>query len=257
MSESPRPWPSVEPQPDLPRLEEDVLARWDEHDVFAESLRRRADGPVWTFYEGPPTANGLPGTHHVESRSFKDVFPRYRTMKGNFVLRKGGWDCHGLPVELEVEKELGLSSKADIEAYGIEAFNTRCRESVQRYVDAWEDLTRRIGFWIDTEDPYWTMDATYVDSLWWALKELWERDLIFEEFRVAPYCGRCGTALSDAEVAQGYDEIDDPSVYVRFPLRDELPERLRETVAGRTVVAGGVDHHAVDAAVQHRDRRGP
>jgi isoleucyl-tRNA synthetase len=235
MSESPRPWPSVEPQPDLPRLEEDVLARWDEHDVFAESLRRRADGPVWTFYEGPPTANGLPGTHHVESRSFKDVFPRYRTMKGNFVLRKGGWDCHGLPVELEVEKELGLSSKADIEAYGIEAFNRRCRESVQRYVDAWEDLTRRIGFWIDTEDPYWTMDATYVDSLWWALKELWERDLIFEEFRVAPYCGRCGTALSDAEVAQGYDEIDDPSVYVRFPLRDELPERLRETVAGRQV----------------------
>jgi isoleucyl-tRNA synthetase len=223
MSDATRRWPEVEGQPDLPRLEQQVLAGWTEQDVFAESVRRRADGPVWTFYEGPPTANGLPGTHHVEARAFKDIFPRYRTMKGYFVRRKGGWDCHGLPVELEVEKELGLSSKADIEAYGIEAFNTRCRESVLRYVDAWEDLTDRIGFWIDTEDPYRTMDATYVDSLWWALKELMNRDLIFEEFRVAPYCGRCGTALSDAEVAQGYSEIDDPSVYVRFPLTDPLP----------------------------------
>jgi isoleucyl-tRNA synthetase len=223
MSDATRRWPEVEGQPDLPRLEQQVLADWNEQDVFAESVRRRADGPVWTFYEGPPTANGLPGTHHVEARAFKDIFPRYRTMKGYFVRRKGGWDCHGLPVELEVEKELGLSSKADIEAYGIEAFNARCRESVLRYVDAWEDLTDRIGFWIDTDDPYRTMDATYVDSLWWALKELMDRDLIFEEFRVAPYCGRCGTALSDAEVAQGYSEIDDPSVYVRFPLTDPLP----------------------------------
>ena len=230
MSEPIRAWPSVEPQPDLPRLEEQVLARWDEHDVFAQSLRRRADGPVWTFYEGPPTANGLPGTHHVEARVFKDVFPRYRTMKGYFVRRKGGWDCHGLPVEVEVEKELGLQSKTDIEAYGIEAFNARCRESVQRYVGAFERLTERIGFWVDTDDPYWTMDATYVDSLWWALKELMERDLIFEEYRVAPYCGRCGTALSDAEVAQGYSEIDDPSVYVRFPLTDPLPQAPDERV---------------------------
>ncbi len=237
MSESTSPWPEVEPQPDLPAIEQGVLEAWREHDVFAESLRRREGAPEWTFYEGPPTANGLPGTHHVEARAFKDIFPRYRTMKGNFVRRKGGWDCHGLPVELEVEKELGLSSKADIEEYGIEAFNARCRESVLRYVDAWEDLTERIGFWIDTDDPYRTMDATYVDSLWWALKELWDRDLIFEEFRVAPYCGRCGTALSDAEVAQGYAEIDDPSVYVRFPLRDPLPSTLvdDDVLAGRPV----------------------
>jgi isoleucyl-tRNA synthetase len=211
-------WPEVPARPDLPALEHAVLARWKRDDVFARSVAQRAGGPVWTFYEGPPTANGRPGVHHVESRVFKDVFPRYRTMKGSSVRRKGGWDCHGLPVELEVERELGLDSKADIEAYGIEEFNARCRESVQRYVGAFEELTERIGFWIDTDDAYRTMDADYVESLWWALGELWDRDLLFEDFRVAPYCGRCGTALSDAEVAQGYDEVVDPSVYVRFPL---------------------------------------
>ncbi|MTV26149.1 isoleucine--tRNA ligase [Nitriliruptoraceae bacterium ZYF776] len=211
-------WPAVPARPDLPGMERELLDRWSQLDVFARSMEQRADGPVWTFFEGPPTANGMPGTHHVEARTFKDIFPRYRTMKGHYVRRKGGWDCHGLPVELEVEKELGLDSKADIEAYGIEAFNERCRASVLRYVDAWESLTDRIGFWVDTDDPYRTMDATYVDSLWWGLKTLWDRDLIFEDFRVAPYCGRCGTALSDAEVAQGYAQADDPSVYVRFPV---------------------------------------
>jgi isoleucyl-tRNA synthetase len=216
-------WPVLAGPPDLPRLEEDVLAHWATHDVFHGSVRRRAGAPDWTFYEGPPTANGRPGTHHVEARVFKDIFPRYRTMKGRSVRRKAGWDCHGLPVELEVERELGLESKADIEAYGIEAFNARCRESVQRYVGAFEELTERIGFWIDTDDAYWTMSPTYIDSLWWALKELWDRDLIFEDFRVTPYCGRCGTALSDAEVAQGYQTVDDPSVFVRFPLT-EVPD---------------------------------
>lgn len=213
-------WPAVAARPNLPAIEQDILERWSEHDVFGESLRQRENAPVWTFYEGPPTANGRPGTHHVEARVFKDIFPRYRTMKGYYVRRKAGWDCHGLPVELEVERELGLNSKADIEEYGIEAFNERCRESVQRYVSAFEDLTDRIGFWIDKDDPYRTMDPEYVDSLWWGLKQLWERDLIFQDHRVAPYCGRCGTGLSDAEVAQGYDEVDDPSVYVRFPVTD-------------------------------------
>jgi isoleucyl-tRNA synthetase len=215
-------WPEVPSRPDLPALEHAILERWKRDDVFARSVAQRADGPVWTFYEGPPTANGRPGVHHVESRVFKDVFPRYRTMKGRSVRRKGGWDCHGLPVELEVERELGLDSKADIEAYGIEQFNARCRESVLRYVGAFEELTERIGFWIDTDDAYRTMDAEYVESLWWALGELWDRDLLFEDFRVAPYCGRCGTALSDAEVALGYDEVTDPSVYVRFPLLDAV-----------------------------------
>jgi len=213
-------WPEVPARPDLPALEHAILERWSEEDVFHRSVAQRAEGPVGTFDEGPPTANGRPGVHHVESRVFKDVFPRYRTMKGYSVRRKGGWDCHGLPVELEVERELGLDSKSDIEAYGIEEFNERCRASVQRYVGAFEELTQRIGFWIDTDDAYWTMSPEYIDSLWWALGELWDRDLLFEDFRVAPYCGRCGTALSDAEVAQGYDEVTDPSVYVRFPLRD-------------------------------------
>jgi len=213
-------WPEVPARPDLPALEHEVLARWKRDDVFRRSVEQREGGTVWTFYEGPPTANGRPGVHHVESRVFKDVFPRYRTMKGRSVRRKGGWDCHGLPVELEVERELGLDSKADIEAYGIEEFNARCRESVLRYVGAFEELTERIGFWIDTDDAYRTMDAEYVESLWWALGELWDRDLLFEDFRVAPYCGRCGTALSDAEVALGYDEVTDPSVYVRLPLVD-------------------------------------
>jgi isoleucyl-tRNA synthetase len=220
------PWPVVAPRPDLPSMERATLERWAEQDVFHESMRARADAPVWTFYEGPPTANGRPGTHHVEARVFKDIFPRYRTMKGHSVRRKAGWDCHGLPVELEVERELGLDSKADIEAYGIEEFNARCRASVQRYVGAFEELTERIAFWIDTDDAYRTMDPQYVDSLWWALKQLWDRELIFEDHRVAPYCGRCGTGLSDAEVAQGYQQVDDPSVYVRFRLLDgPLAER--------------------------------
>ncbi|MBW3619344.1 MAG: isoleucine--tRNA ligase [Actinobacteria bacterium] len=211
-------WPTVSNRPSFPAMEGEVLARWRDRDVFARSLELRADAPVWTFYEGPPTANGRPGTHHVEARTFKDVFPRYQTMKGRYVRRKGGWDCHGLPVELEIERELGLDSKADIEAYGIEAFNRRCRDSVTRYVGEWSELTERIGFWVDLDDAYWTMDTAYVESLWWGLKQLWDQDLIFEDFRVTPYCGRCGTGLSDAEVAQGYQTVEDPSVYVRFPV---------------------------------------
>ncbi|MFP5309302.1 MAG: isoleucine--tRNA ligase [Actinomycetes bacterium] len=213
-------WPQRDARPDLPALERDVLARWRDTDVFHRSLAQRADGPVWTFYEGPPTANGRPGTHHVEARVFKDVFPRYRTMKGDLVRRKAGWDCHGLPVELEVEKELGLNSKTEIEAYGIEEFNARCRESVTRYAGAFEELTERIAFWVDMDDAYWTMDPEYVDSLWWGLSELWDRGLVFEDHRVAPYCARCGTGLSDAEVAMGYEVVEDPSVYVRFPVLD-------------------------------------
>jgi isoleucyl-tRNA synthetase len=213
-------WPQVTNHPSFPDVEAEVLARWRERGIFERSLELRADAPVWTFYEGPPTANGMPGTHHVEARTFKDVFPRYQTMKGRYVRRKGGWDCHGLPVELEVERELGLNSKADIEAFGIEEFNQRCRASVTRYVGAWEELTERIGFWVDLDDAYRTMDTSYVESLWWGLRQLWDQGLIFEDFRVTPYCGRCGTGLSDAEVAQGYQTVEDPSVHVRFPVTD-------------------------------------
>jgi isoleucyl-tRNA synthetase len=207
-------------RPDFPALEQRVLERWRERDVFHRSLAERAEAPLWRFYEGPPTANGRPGVHHVEARVFKDIFPRYRSMKGYLVPRKAGWDCHGLPVELEVERELGLSRKQDIEDYGIEAFNRRCRESVTRYVDEWERLTERIGFWVDLADAYWTMSTSYVESVWWSLKQLWDADMIYEGHRVVPYCPRCGTALSDHEVALGYDTATDPSVYVRFPIAE-------------------------------------
>ena len=214
--------PDVTGSPDgWTRMEEAVLARWTADDVFNRSLRLRADGEPWVFYEGPPTANGRPGSHHVLSRVYKDVFPRFHTMRGRFVPRKAGWDCHGLPVELEVEKQLGISGKPEIEAYGIAEFNARCRESVSGYLDEWERLTERIGFWVDTTQAYRTMDTPYIESIWWSLKTLWDRGLIYESDKVVPYCPRCGTALSSHEVAQGYRDVDDPSAFVRFPLTDE------------------------------------
>jgi isoleucyl-tRNA synthetase len=205
----------------FPELEQGVLERWRERDVFHESIRRREGAPPFVFYEGPPTANGRPGSHHVLSRIFKDVFPRYRTMKGHFVPRKGGWDCHGLPVELEIEKELGFTNKHDIERYGIAEFNAKCRESVLRYIDEWNELTERIGFWIDTDDAYYTLSNDYIESVWWSLKQVFDQGLLTEGHRVVPYCPRCGTALSSHEVAVGYEDTLDPSVYVKFPLKDD------------------------------------
>src|SRR2546423_2057941 len=212
---------AVDPRPDFPRLENEVLARWRERDVFHESIRRRAGAPAWVFYEGPPTANGRPGSHHVLSRVFKDLFPRYKTMCGYSVERKGGWDCHGLPVEIEVEKQLGIASKEDIERYGIAEFNRRCRESVFEFLEDWNRLTERIGFWIDLDDAYRTLDATFVESVWWALRQLHDKGLLYEGYKVVPYCTSCGTALSSHEVAQGYRDVVDPSVYLRFPVRGE------------------------------------
>ena len=205
-------------QVDLPALEHEVLARWERDRVFERSLEQTKDGLAWVFYEGPPTANGKPGTHHVEARVFKDLFPRFKTMQGRHVPRKAGWDCHGLPVELAVEKELGFSGKGDIEAYGIAEFNAKCRESVQRHVGEFEQLTRRMGYWVDTAEAYQTMDASYIESVWWSLKQIHSKGLLVEDHRVAPYCPRCGTGLSDHEVAQGYQDVVDPSVYVRFPV---------------------------------------
>ena len=211
---------SVPSQVDLPALEHGILDLWRERDVFERSLARTADGPMWVFYEGPPTANGMPGTHHVEARVFKDVFPRYRTMKGFHVPRKAGWDCHGLPVELAIEKELGFTGKKDIEAYGIAEFNARCRESVDRHVGEFQAMTERMGYWVDMSQAYRTMDADYVESVWWSLKKIWDDGRLEEDYRVAPYCPRCGTGLSDHELAQGYETVVDPSVYVRFPVLD-------------------------------------
>jgi isoleucyl-tRNA synthetase len=211
----------VDPKQSFPALEQRVLARWREEDVFAASLARREDAPVWSFYEGPPTANGRPGSHHVLARVFKDVYPRYKTMCGYRVPRKAGWDCHGLPVELEVEKQLGISSKQEIEELGIAEFNRRCRESVFEYVEDWNKLTERIGFWIDLDDPYVTLEDDYIESVWWSLRKLWDDGRLYEGHKVVPYCPRCGTALSSHEVAQGYQDVEDPSIYVRFPLLGE------------------------------------
>jgi isoleucyl-tRNA synthetase len=211
----------VNPKQSFPELEERVLARWRERNVFDRSLANREGAEVWSFYEGPPTANGRPGSHHVLSRVFKDVYPRYRTMRGYRVPRKAGWDCHGLPVELEVEKELGISSKQEVEEYGIDKFNARCRASVFEYVEEWNRLTERIGFWIDLDDPYVTLEDDYIESVWWSLRRLWDEGRLYEGHKVVPYCPRCGTALSSHEVALGYQDVEDPSIYVRFPLLAE------------------------------------
>jgi isoleucyl-tRNA synthetase len=208
----------VPAQVDLPALEHAVLEFWHRSKVFDRSLKQSEGRPEWVFYEGPPTANGMPGAHHIEARVFKDVFPRFRTMRGYHVARKAGWDCHGLPVELAVEKELGFNGKKDIEAYGIAEFNAKCRESVTRHTDAFAELTTRMGYWVDLDDAYRTMDSAYIESVWWSLKEIFTKGLLVQDHRVAPWCPRCGTGLSDHELAQGYETVVDPSVFVRFPL---------------------------------------
>ncbi len=210
----------VNPRMPFPELEEKVLEFWRQDQVFKKSLEARQEAPEFIFYEGPPTANGNPGIHHVQARAYKDLFPRYKTMRGFRVRRKAGWDCHGLPVEIEVEKRLGFSGKQAIEQYGIEAFNRQCRESVMTYEGAWRSLTERIAFWVDLDDAYMTMSNNYVESVWWSLKRLWEKDLLYLGYKVVPYCARCGTPLSTAEVGLGYQDVEDPSIYVRFPLED-------------------------------------
>src|SRR5882672_859511 len=222
---------------DLVALEHDVRDRWRKDDVFAESLRRREGASEWVFYEGPPTANGRPGLHHVWARSFKDLFPRFHTMRGRHVARKGGWDCHGLPVEVEVEKELGLSGKTQIRDFGIEEFNRRCRESVHRYVEEWSALTERMGMWLDTEGAYWTLTNDYIETVWWLIRQMWDKGLLYEGFKVVPYCGRCGTALSSHEVAQGYQDIVEDSVYVRFPVVGEDFDLLVWTTTPWTLIS--------------------
>jgi isoleucyl-tRNA synthetase len=206
----------------FPPLEENILSFWRSKEVFARSVDARQGGQRFVLYEGPPTANGSPGIHHVLSRVFKDVIPRYKAMKGFYAPRIAGWDTHGLPVELEVEKELGLSSKKDIEDFGIAKFNARCRESVFGYLKEWNELTERIAFWIDLEHPYITMDNNYIESVWWAINEMWKKGLIYQGYKVTPHCPRCGTSLSSHEVALGYqDDTEDPSVYIKFKVSDK------------------------------------
>jgi isoleucyl-tRNA synthetase len=227
------PFPVLPPVVDLPAIEHEVLARWRAASLFERSLDQTSAGQPWTFYEGPPTANGMPGVHHVEARVFKDLFPRFKTMQGFHVPRQGGWDCHGLPVEVAVEQELGVSGKKEIEAYGIAEFNERCRESVLRHVDAFEALTERMGYWVDLEHAYRTMDSDYIESVWWSLKVIFDKGLLIQDYRISPYCPRCETPLSDHEMGQPdvYRTVSDPSVTVRFPLLT-LPEGANPQLSG-------------------------
>ena len=205
-----------------PALEDEVLAFWREHKVFEQTLKQSAGGPLYTWNEGPPTANGKPGIHHVLARSFKDLYPRYKTMNGYHVPRKAGWDTHGLPVEHEVEKELGIFDKKEIEEkVGIEEFNRRCRESVMRYIGDWEKMTERMGFWVNLDEAYYTLDNSYIESEWYLLKTIWDKGLIYRGYKVVPYDPRIGATLSSHELALGYREVDDPSIYVRFKVAGE------------------------------------
>jgi len=212
----------VDSHPDFPEMEEEVLKYWEREKVFEKSLQKTKDGKPFVFYEGPPTANAAPGIHHVEARSFKDVIPRFQTMRGRYVLRKAGWDTHGLPVELQIEKQLGISGKKQIEslkstvAESIAYFNKLCRESVWQFKEEWERLTKRMGYWVDLEHPYITYENSYIESVWGVLKKVWDKKLIYQGHKVVPYCPRCGTALSSHEVAQGYEKVKENSVYVKF-----------------------------------------
>ena len=202
----------------LPDLEEDVLDWWDEENIFERSIEEREGQPTYTFYEGPPTANGKPGIHHVLARAIKDIFCRYKTMQGYQVARKAGWDTHGLPVEIEVEEELGLESRQQVEEYGIEKYNAACRESVLEYKDLWDTLTERMGYWVDLDDPYVTFETDYIESVWWAVKQIHDEGLLYQGYKSLPYCPRCGTGLSSHELAQGYEQRSDPSLFSLFPV---------------------------------------
>ena len=258
---------SLPAQIDLPAMEMGILDFWTQNQVFEKSVENRNGAARWSFYEGPPTANGKPGTHHIEARVFKDLFPRCQTMKGKQVIRKAGWDCHGLPVEIAVEKELGFTGKADIEKFGVAAFNEKCKESVQRHVDEFTDMTKRMGFWVDFDEAYWTMSPEYIESVWWSLQQIWNKGLLVQDHRVAPYCPRCGTGLSDHELAQGYETIKDPSVFVRFPVTSGKLAELKAsllvwtttpwTLVSNTAVAVNpkVEYQVVEITVDEKTER--
>jgi len=236
-------------------LESEILRFWKKNDIFHQSMNSKEGGPEYVFYEGPPSANGKPGVHHVLARVFKDMFPRYKSMNGFHVSRRGGWDTHGLPVEIEMEKRLGFSNKQDIENYGIAKFNEHCRDSVFTYIQEWEKLTDRIGYWVDLDDAYITYENSYIESVWWLLKSIWDKGLLYQGFKVVPYCPRCGTPLSDHEVAQGYAQATDPSIFVRMPLVEEENTSLLVwtttpwTLPGNVAVAAHPDIEYVKVAL--------
>lgn len=245
----------VRPSVNYPEMEEQILKLWRERDIFQRSMQERIGGPEYVFHEGPPTANGRPGIHHVLARAFKDIFPRYKTMQGYYVQRRGGWDTHGLPVEIEVEKQLGLSGKQQIEAYGVAAFNKRCRTSAMEYIKDWERLTERMAYWVDMNTAYVTFHNEYIESLWWIMKQLWDKGLLFQGHKIVPYCPRCGTPLSSHELSLGYREgTVDPSVYVKFRVHDADNHYLLAwtttpwTLPGNVALAVGADIDYVTVA---------
>ena len=241
---------------DVPAMEEGVLNFWRREEIFKKTMEQREGGPEYVFYEGPPTANGRPGVHHVLARAFKDMFPRYKIMRGYHVSRRGGWDTHGLPVEIEVEKKHGFTNKQQIEEYGIAKFNEECRKSAFEYIRDWAKLTDRIAFWVDLDDAYVTYTNEYIESVWWILKSFWEKDLLYKAYKVVPFCPRDQTPLSDHEVALGYEEVTDPSVFVRMPLMDKKDTSLLVwtttpwTLPGNVAVAA---HPDVDYVTVERE----
>ena len=246
------------------QLEEEVLNGWNREKTFERSVARREGCEKFVFVEGPPTANGLPHPGHILTRVMKDLVLRYKTMRGFYVERKAGWDTHGLPVEIEVEKELGTNSKHEIEEYGIEKFNQKCKDSVFRYEKEWVNATKRVGFWIDMDSPYITSDSRYIESVWWSLKEIWRRGLLYKGHKVVPYCPRCGTTLSSHEVAQGYENVEDPSIYVKFRLKQEQEPMFMLawtttpwTLFGNIALAVHPAHTYVKAKVKAREKSEP
>lgn len=237
----------VNPKLDLVKSELEVLEFWDKEDIFAKSLDLRSKSERFVFFEGPPTANGKPGIHHLIARYFKDLWPRFKTMQGFLVERKAGWDTHGLPVEIGVEKELGLKNKNDIEKYGVAKFNQKAKESVWKYKELWEKFTKRSGFWLDLDNPYYSHDPKYIESLWWIIKQVWDKKLLYQGYKVVPYCTRCGTALSSHEVAQGYQEVEENSIFVKFKLKNEKNTYILAwtttpwTLPGNVALAVGLD----------------
>ena len=249
----------VSPKLNVTSMEENVLKFWKQAEIFKKTVEQRQSGPQYVFYEGPPTANGKPGVHHVLARAFKDMFPRYKIMRGYHVSRRGGWDTHGLPVEIEVEKQLGINNKHQIEEFGIDKFNELCKKSVFTYIQDWERLTDRIAFWVDLEDAYVTYTNEYIESVWWILKNFWDKDLLYKGYKVVPYCPRCGTPLADHEVALGYEEATDPSVFVRMPLVDQPDVSLLVWTTTPWTLPGNVAvavHPDVDYVFVERDNNG-
>ena len=252
---------SINPRPNFPELEEEVLRFWNEKGIFQKTLDKTRNGTPFVFFEGPPTANAAPAIHHVEARAFKDLIPRYQTMRGRFINRKAGWDTHGLPVELQVEKALGISGKNQIESIkptvreSIIEFNRLCRESVWQYKEEWEKLTARMGYWVDMNDPYITYQNSYIESIWWILKTVWDQGDIYLGHKVVPYCPRCGTALSSHEVAQGYKNVSDTSVYTKFKLKSKPNTYILSwtttpwTLPGNVALAVGENIDYVEAKV--------